>query len=199
MKRLLLLISALLLLLTGCRAGDTTPDMYIQPASLTEKEENIAKLLGADQGQMILDYKVDDTVQSMSVCTWELVDGEWAPFTVGGGMACNAAEGRIAIGFDLIPDGLRIAVQDENGYFASEHHSAEPMDTGTMGRATSRFSERAELEYGREVPLAVQIVTAKNEIRSFVPEYYFTPEEYVQYGYEHVYAITIAFSDQPVQ
>lgn len=64
--------------------------------------------------------------------------------------------------------------------------------------ATSLLSRQEEIRYEEEIPLAIQIVTTKNEIRSFDTSYFFHPEEYEQYGYDHVYAVTVLFSQKPL-
>ena len=77
MKRILvsLVVLCLVLALAGC--DEEAPAMNIGPASLTQAEEAIAKLLGADTGCPIFDFQVDDTVQKLSVNAYELVDGQW--------------------------------------------------------------------------------------------------------------------------
>ena len=44
----------------------------------------------------------------------------------------------------------------------------------------------------------IQIITSKNEVHSYVVDYFFQPEEYEKYDYEYVYAITVLFSQKPV-
>lgn len=67
---------ALILMITGviCMIGcsdtpETTDKMYIEPAQLTEEEEQIAALLGLNTKQRIFDFVLDETVQSMQVIT----------------------------------------------------------------------------------------------------------------------------------
>ena len=200
MKKLFPLLLALLLFLCGCSQPEASPAMYIEPAQLTEEEQAIADLLGANTQQLIYDFVVDETVQRMSVSAYELIDGQWQPF-IGGpdsGIAFTDTKGRIALDFDRLEEGLREAIQSEN-YKGSTAWSAEIDDSpaGTSW-ATSHLSQTTEITYEVEVPLAIQIVTSKNEIRSFDPDYYFHPEEYASMGYDHVYAITVLFSQEPL-
>ena len=44
----------------------------------------------------------------------------------------------------------------------------------------------------------VQIATTKNEISSYDVKYFEMPREYGKHGYEHVYAITVMFSEKTV-
>lgn len=201
MKRLLavLLVLFAALGLCGCggKAGDT---MYIEPAQLTEKEKDIADLLGLDTKQRIFDFSVDDTVQSVSIRVYQLIDGAWTLRSGGGGLAFADPEGRIALGFDDLTEGLRVAVQSEStgDLTAYEKETGDEQEMTGMGCTTSVLSDRTEIVYEKEIPLVIQIITAKNEIKSYVVDYFEHPEEYEKYGYEYVYAITVKFSQEPL-
>lgn len=192
MKRLLCLLCCLLMAVSVTACGEDGKSMYIAPASLTEAEENIVELLGLNTEQLIFDFCLDATVQSMQVNTYELIDGQWRMISGGGGQEFRDKEGRIALGFDDLGDGIRTGIQ-------SEHHSGATaytmeVEDDTTGMATSVLSEPTEIVYEQEIPLVVQIHTSQNEIRSYSVDYFFHPEDYAQYGYEHVYAVTVLFS-----
>ena len=61
------------------------------------------------------------------------------------------------------------------------------------------LSEKKEIVYEEEIPLAIQIATSKNEISSYVVDYFYQPEEYEKFDYEHVYAITVEFSQNTIE
>ena len=67
-----------------------------------------------------------------------------------------------------------------------------------MGWATSTLTDKTEIAYDQEIPLVIQIITSKNEVHSYMVDYFFQPEEYEKYDYEHVYAITVLFSQKTV-
>lgn len=199
MKKVIALF-ALLALLAGCSA-EAAPSMYIEPAKLDEKEEAVAKLLGADTDQHLFDVVLDGTAKKVSVNTYELEDGEWKLVTGGGGMALKEGvkEGRMAFGFEDLRGEYREAVQFGKDFTAVKYGSPDALDDPEgMGRATSLLSDRTEIVYEKEIPLAIQINTTKNEVRSYDPEYFFQPEEYEKFGYEHVYALTVTFSQEPL-
>ena len=199
MKKVIALF-ALLALLAGCSA-EAAPSMYIEPAELDEKEEAVAKLLGADTDQHLFDVVLDGTAKKVSVNTYELEDGEWKLVTGGGGMALKEGvkEGRMAFGFEDLRGEYREAVQFGKDFTAVKYGSPDALDDPEgMGRATSLLSDRTEIVYEKEIPLAIQINTTKNEVRSYDPEYFFQPEEYEKFGYEHVYALTVTFSQEPL-
>lgn len=198
MKKIFALI-VLLALLAGCSA-EAAPAMYIEPAQLDEKEEAVAKLLGADTDQHLFDVVLDGTAKKVRTAVYELADGEWHVLSAGN-MALNegSKKVRMAYGFEDLRGEYREAVQFEKDFTAVKHSSPDDLDDPEgMGRATAFLSNRTEVVYEREIPLAIQINTAKNEVRSYDPEYFFQPEEYEKYGYEHVYALTVMFSQEPL-
>lgn len=200
MKRVItcMLVLSLALLLCAC-GGEQKPAMYIEPAQLTEEETDIVNLLGINQGQRIFDFKVDETVQVMNISVYELVDGQWDAFIGGhGSRVFTDSKGRIALTFDHLGDGIREALQSENYSGSTAMDIIRDPDPEGTSWATSLLSHQEEIRYEEEIPLAIQVVTTKNEIRSFDTSYFFHPEEYEQYGYDHVYAVTVLFSQKPL-
>lgn len=70
--------------------------------------------------------------------------------------------------------------------------------TSSMSYTTSMLTESASMELDKETPLAIQIVTSKNDIISYGVQYFDMPREYAKHEYEHVYAITVMFSEKTV-
>lgn len=201
MKRLFPILLALLLL-CGCAGIEKKPAMYIEPAQLTKAEEDIMELLDMDGQQQIYDFKVDENIRRIELNAYELVDGKWDLFFGGGGRAFTDTEGRMALRFEKIEEGLWEAIQSENhsghtGWESLPVEDEESSETG-IGRASTMLSTLQEIAYEEEIPLAVQIITSGNMIRAFDTTYFFHPEEYEQYGYDHVYAVTVRFSQEPL-
>ena len=195
--------AAVLLALSLCACtAEAAPVMYIEPAQLTEEEEAIAKLLGADTEQHLFDVVLDGTAKKVSVRTYELIDGQWELFSGGGRMSLEDSErtGRMAFGFHDLREDFREAVQFEKDFSAVSWHGPEEKEEEPegMSQATAFLSNRTEIVYEQEIPIAVQINTTKNEVSSYDPEYFFQPEEYEKVGYEHVYALTVMFSREPL-
>ncbi len=195
MKRIFLLFLAALLILCGCNSQK--PTMEVFPAQLTAEEEGIAKLLGADTNQKLFDFTVDDTAQTIQINTYRLVDGEWAIYSGGGGCRMPASQGRIVLGFDRIPDELRVGIQCGEDQSITTFGTKE-VEFEAVGVATSFLSEPVTVTYGEEIPLVVQILTSKNEVVSYGVDYFFQPEEYAKWGHEAVYAITVCFLQEPL-
>ncbi len=193
----LLLCVALSFSLSACAESDLN-QMYIEEAQLTKEEKNIAELLGLNQEYRLYDFFIDDTIKSMQINTYELIDGEWHIVTGGGGQALEDSKGRLALGFDNIADGLKIATQSKHNSGSTSYFKESRNDLTGMGWVTSTLTNKTEITYDQEIPLVIQIITSKNEVHSYTVDYFFQPEEYEKYDYEHVYAITVLFSQKTV-
>jgi hypothetical protein len=97
----------------------------------------------------------------------------------------------MALSFENLGDGFRFAVQESDNMAAGENTLAEKIDTKGMSSATS-YTSTERIEYEKEIPLAIQVFTSKNEFCGI--EFFDKPEEYQKRGYEDVYAVTIQFS-----
>ena len=195
----ILLTMCLIFGLCACSHSEQTPaEMYIEPAQLTQEEKNVADLLGLNTGQRIFDFVVDDSVQTIRVNTYRLIDGKWALEAGGGGQAFTDKTGRLALSFDKLAEGIRIAIQSAHSNGSTSYQSEPEENLIGMGYATSILSEKTEIAYETEIPLAIQVVTNQNEIVSYQVDYFAQPEEYEKLGYEGVFAVTIYFSQKPL-
>ena len=206
MKRgIVLLMAALMLLaLSGCgqgveQDGKTAEgnEMYIEPAKLNEDEKKMAQLLGGMEGQTIFDFSADDTVRSLIITTWKLEDGQWVEYMLDS-QRLDESSGRIALSFEDITAGCRIAVQTSSGFSASTRHGEADEELEGMGCTTAYLPQRKEIEYGEDIALVIQTFTDKNEVISYDPDYFAHPEEYEKLGYEGVFAVTACFSQEPL-
>lgn len=198
MKKWLPILLIAMLLLTGCAGNE--PAMTISTAKLNEDETAIAKLLGADMDQHIYDYRADDELKSVRINAYELVDGKWENCIGGGAMAVSGGEGRFALAFDVLPDGLRTAFQHGEESSASTWTAPQKLDITGMSRSSVRLEELSSFEYEEEIALMAQIITRKNEIKSLSPdEVLSSPEKIAEYGYDHVYLVTVTFSKNPLE
>lgn len=198
----LLLIPILMFGLCACsdtKNSEEISKMYIEPAQLTEEEKNIAELLDLNKNQIIFDFVIDDTVKCIQVNTYRLVNGKWELQSGGGGQTFTDTNGRIALDFEKLAEGIGVAIQSEHtsGSTSYERELDEELsDIG--GYTTAILSDRTEIIYENEVPLAVQVITSKNKIVSYQVDYFNHPEEYEKLGYEGVFAVTVRFSQNPV-
>ena len=189
MKRVFTVICVLMLSLPLCGFGKNAAQ-YIEPAQLTGQEQELMALLGANAGYRLFDFRVDKTVQSLRVSVYELKDGAWQRIGGGGTHMISGGEGRLALGFDKIANGLFVGI---SGYGSVRNSYPDAVEFPNMGCLTSSLSSREEVTPEAEIPLVTQVITSINEVMTFDFD---TPERYVAQGYEHVYAITVAFSDK---
>lgn len=186
--------------LPGC-AGEkqqsTEPEMYIEPAQLNGDEKKMAQLLGGMEGQSVFDFFVDDKAQSLIITTWKLEDGQWVEYMLDS-QRLDESSGRIALGFENLTAGCRIAVQTGSGFSASTRHEEADEELEGMGCTTAYLPQRKEIEYGEDIALVIQTFTDKNEVISYDPDYFEHPEEYEKLGYEGVFAVTACFSQEPL-
>ena len=202
MKKLIVAVLVLIgmISMVGCSDIPKSKEkMYIEPAKLTEEEEKIAELLGLNTKQRIYDFVLDDSVQSIQVNTYRLVDGVWKLESGGGGQAFSDAEGRMALEFERLDEGIRIAIQSVHTGGSTEYKSECNEDLKEIGSfATSVLSEKTDVIYEEEIPLAVQVITSNNQVIFYQVDYFNSPEEYEKLGYEGVFAITVRFSQKTV-
>ena len=188
-----IMISLLILILSGCGKIVKQKEMSIEIAQLSKAEKEIVKLVGHKSSPVIYDFKLDKNVKSIQVNLYELVDGEWKIISGGGGQTHTDKKGRIHLGFDNLEEGLRIAIQSENFDGANEY-AIDPKEDFTGTRATSILNDSMDIVYEEEIPLVVQTLTTNSSFSTYEPEVFYTPEQYEKEGYEHIYAITIRFS-----
>lgn len=199
----LLLAALLALALTGCGAdGEKDKDkggaMTIAPAQLSEEERNLSELLALGMDSYhIFDFQVAGA-QSLTVNTYELVDGDWSLIQGGGGAELGAETGRIALTFGKITDGVRLAFQTEGQLMSTSFQTEPGDDVSGMTFASSSLDGPQAIELEQEIPLVLQVATAKNEVRMYQVDYFGMPRELAKHGYEHVYAITVTFSGKTV-
>lgn len=191
----ILIIITILFTLIACSSTDTANDeMYIQKANLTEEEQSILEFVGSEKTPYILEYVVDNSVQSLQINTYELQGDEWILITGGGGQQLNEPKSRIALTFDNVGLGLRTAVEHKGSI---SYKSEKDFEFEGLGSTTSYLTNKTTIEYDKEIPLVIQIHTSKNNVSSLYPEYGFYEPQYYA-GYEKVYAITCLFSQKTV-
>lgn len=195
----LFLAAVTLLALPACGAKkdkdkDKEGAMTIQPAQFSEEEQNLADLLALDlESYHIFAFEAKGA-KTLRFNTYELAGGDWRRIQGGGGAELSAEAGRIALTFGKMTDGVRLAFQTEGQIMSTSIWPEPADDVSAMTVTTSMLGESKAIAPEEEIPLAVQIITSKNEIRSYDVQYFGMPREYAKHGYEHVYAVTVTFS-----
>lgn len=203
LKRYCSLFLAVLLALNAAGCGVTGhAAMSVHPAQLSDEEEALAKLLDVNMDSYrIFDFQMEGNgnsgVQSVQVTLYELEGSEWT-VKARSQRAFSDATGRLALSFGKITEGVRLTVQSENVFDSMSLDMETGADTFSMSYTTSMLTESAVMDMDKEAPLAIQIVTSKNDIISYGVQYFEMPREYAKHGYEHVYAVTLMFSQKTV-
>ncbi len=208
-KKLLMVLTMTVITMgiSSCQTVEkpNSEQMYIEPAKLTEQEQNILNLLGTDnKDNLIADFKLDDNVKSMVVSQYRLEDGKWDPESKSSSMFTDN-EGRFAISFERLSEGMRFALQSEKQKGSSTSHftaddqmTDEQIALSKIGVGTTKLSNKTKIEYEKEIPLVLQVITSKNEIH-LVLDSFDNPENYADKNYEAVYMITVKFSQQEIK
>lgn len=206
LKRYCSILLAVLLALSACGCGVTGGvSMSVSPAQLSAEEEALARLLDVNMDSYrIFDFQTEGKgnakssgVQSVQVTLYELEGGEWT-VKAQSQRAFSDAAGRIALSFGKITEGIHLAVQGESAFDSMSLEMDPEAGTSSMSYTTSMLTESAVMDLDKETPLAIQIVTSKNDIISYGVQYFDMPREYARHNYEHVYAVTLMFSQKTV-
>ena len=128
----------------------------------------------------------------VEISTYQLEDGSWSVISREDRQVMNK-KGRIALGFDNIGDGIRVALQDSETGVVSSYTTDAVAGCGDMGWAAGVLSGHEKISYDEEKPLILQVVTSGNPVNYYLVQYFYTPEVYEDYDYEQVFAVTIRF------
>ena len=152
--------------------------------------------MNASENPYLWDFTLDGTVKSMTMITYELVDGNWSEIAYSGEQF-EDSEGRIALVFDNIADGVTTGVESENKGGSQSYTPDHDMSFDGMASSTATLSNPYDIVYDEEIPLVIQIHTTSNVISSSNPEYGFENTEDYK-NHQKVYAITVTFSQKTV-
>lgn len=139
------------------------------------------------------DFQVDDKVQALQLNIYELSGGVWELQSYWR-QELEEDQGRIELEFSSLASGLPVVVRDGHGVQIAAGELKTEEGTPGLAAATA-VADRTDVAYGNEIPLAIQVVTAREEIISCQVEDFQSPQELAQQGYEHVYAVTVCFSE----
>jgi hypothetical protein len=194
-KKILIILAVFALgsLIIGCNAQSSKFPMQIGQAQLTKQESQMIRLIQGDNNA-VFDYTINSDVKSVSVVCYKLDENaKWVVNMGPSSFPVKDVAGRIALSFENLGDGFRVAIQEGDDFVASESQSNEKLDTKYMGSGTS-YAAAESIEYEKEIPLVMQVFTTKNEMISCDTEFFNKPEEYQKKGYDDVYVVVIKFS-----
>lgn len=167
----------------------------IRQKPLTKEETNLLKLMGLDDKSRIYDCTVDKDVKSIHINIYTL--DESLKWESNGSMSSNvnSLNGTIGILRDDT-ERLQVSYKDQNeiSMFKS---NLDVYDNANEKSRSIWWNDKASIEYEKEIPLAIQIITSSNEIRSFSGESFYEPDRLKDH--DEVIALTVKFSTNELE
>ena len=194
MKRLLTLLCALLLLLSGCSAKSSPS---IRPADLTENEQALLRMFGQSYPSQVFDFTAPEGSVGLIIRRQQLVEGEWVSTSHYLQVAGQA--GRVAISFDDLADGLRCAILQDGNVDATSVTRDSGLDLTGMFTATETLRTSIPAALHTEIPLLMHLREAGTEMPfpgAGMADY---PDAAPFADYDAVYVVTATFTDKPLE
>lgn len=189
MKRALLLMLMLVaLLLTGC--AQQKPAMYMEPSEVHPQRN--------ESFQQSYDFRMDSSLKSVVMETWELKDGQWTDLG-GGRIGASLQEGQFSLSFDLLPKAVTYSVSGASYTYTVNKDftvDATPADNRLY---TTMLTQLQEITYETPIPMAIQMVTTKQDPQFIGVDFFHQPEKLASEGHDHVYAVTLTFSQTSME
>lgn len=190
-----MLTMLLMFSITACSTNVQSPDisieppetMFIQRTKLQNQQNELKDLTYKD----VLKYVTNDAVERVELKIYHYANGKW----IDGDLMChqeNIQEGTVAIGYDYLrvasvlylTGGWGILGKDQFYDFMDGYHSHVAWMEGWEN-----------IEYGKEIPLTMQILTKEKKIKMPKLDIYFTPEEIEKLDYKYVSVAVVTFYD----
>lgn len=162
------------------------PAMYMEPAE--------AQPLHQASFSQTYDFRTDDTLKSVVMEVWELQDGQWTDLG-GGRIAASLQEGQFALAFNDLPKGITYSVEGASYTYTVNKDFAAGFASDADSRLyTTMLTQLKEITYETPIPVAMQIYTTSQNPEYIGVDFFHQPEKLVSEGHDHVYAVTLAFS-----
>lgn len=193
-----MLTMLLMFSITACSTNVQSPDisieppetMFIQRTELQNKQNELKDLTYRKAWK----YVTDDAVKRVELKIYHYANGKW----IDGDSMChqdNIQEGTIAIGYDYLrvasvmylTGGWSIPGKDQFYDFMDGYHSH-----------VTWLEDWEDIEYGKEIPLTMQILTKDKKTKMPKLDIYFTPEEIEKLDYKYVSVAVVTFYDSLV-
>ncbi|AOR24149.1 hypothetical protein [Clostridium taeniosporum] len=190
----IIISSVLILSLVACNTVDNTKVIKIKSAKLTQKEENLLKLVKGNSEYKIYDYVLNDKVKSVHINFLTLnSNNEWKE-NGGASSEISNPTGRIAISSVGENGNLQISIQNGGSIANFKSNSEVYKNLKEMGRAMV-WGEESDVVYEKEIPLFIQIISNSSEIEASMDGFYNTDK---LKDYDIVNAVTVTFSEDPI-
>ena len=167
------------------------PAMYMEPVD--------AQPLHQASFSQTYDFRMDDGLKSVVMEIWELKDGQWTDFG-GGRIGASLLEGQFALSFDLLPKAVTYSVSGASyTYTVNKDFVADAAPAADNRLYTAMLTQLQEISYETPIPMAIQMVTAKQDPQFIGVDFFHQPEKLASEGHDHVYAVTLTFSQTSME
>jgi len=189
LKKFILAVFTLIMvvLLVACdNSQDLDKDvMVIKESVFSEETQKILEIINEEI--VFFDYKIDETVKSMSIDIWTCEDGKWVNSGKSYGNV-KSSQGQIAIKID--DDSYDIITIEEDGHTTSSYNSVVDFTNWKM-LSSHHLSDVTEIKLNKEILLFTKLATDENNISL---EF----DDFRNNSYEAGVAVTVTFYDKSV-
>lgn len=162
------------------------PAMYMEPVE--------TQPLHPASFNQTYDFRMDDGVKSVVMEIWELEDGQWTDLGVGR-IGASLQEGQFSLSFNDLPKGVTYFVDGASyTYTVDKDFAVDFVPAPDNGLYTTMLSQLQEITYETPIPVALQIYTTNQNPQFIGTHFFHQPEKLASEGHDHVYALTLTFS-----
>lgn len=187
---------ACLLLFSGCAKRAQEEPLRLSPEKSTTEQAKIGEQLGYAEAPLVLEYRLDSTLESVHYAVYRLENGSWLLQWQSSQMSPGKA-GQILLFSDALNDGFSILLQCDNICVKDQLQvaSSEVGGTGDALNKSVRLDEAILVDYEQEIPVLLQ--SAVNVELADGLDVFYHPEQWV--NEEEIWVLTIRFSPSAQQ
>lgn len=183
MKKWMAILAALALALALAACGGK-PAAQVQPAALTQSEQQLVELVEAGGNTRLFDIALPEGAQWLDIYAWTLQDGRWEGASAMGGVP----GGRLCLRVDGAGELIYASVGGATA--RQEYGDIAPYDHAEGSAWTNSWLEKpAALALDTDTPVYLYLESADGTLEAFGPEAFAEPEKLA--GYARATAVTI--------
>ena len=160
---------------------------------LSEDENRLLSLVGANA--LLYDYETSDPAVTVAVTSYQLRDGKLQELHTLTLPTPSGTTGRIAVTFNKMVEGFRVAVETAGGVNDLEIDTDESFPEGTACVSWMAGKNGETYAYGEEVSLVSQVASTKDVTEGITAEdLLHHPEQFADCDYEGIYLMTLTIT-----
>ena len=132
---------------------------------------------------------------------YEFTENEWQWLYSLQPINFSDQSGRMKLKFDCLADGAGIEIQGDPSHWDISYSSDEKLNIRNKMDSVSFLTKEKDIVYEQEIPLAIQVINSSDLGNYYIQDieaFYMEPSD-IDFEYDHIYVITIMFSQEPVQ